>query len=126
SVVGLTELRIYEALASRQLAPALNSIVADIKDLMARASSRRMWDSVAHQASFTLEPYIKSKPVSAAEREAAQQLLMLLGANAGADVKAEAEADAGKPIQPDDEPRGEPARGRAKKTAAAKKRKRKP
>ncbi|HEU0204466.1 MAG TPA: CHAT domain-containing protein, partial [Burkholderiaceae bacterium] len=47
SVVGLTELRIYEALASRQLAPALNSIVADIKDLMARASSRRMWDSVA-------------------------------------------------------------------------------
>jgi hypothetical protein len=127
SVVGLTELRIYEALAARRLAPALDSIAGDIKDLMARASSRRMWDSVAHQASLTLTPYIKSKHVSAAEREAAQQLLMLLGAETGpeADTGANAEANAAAPGGPENGKRDEPARARTKKTAAAKRRKRK-
>jgi tetratricopeptide (TPR) repeat protein len=75
SVVGVTELRIYEALARCQLAHLLDGILADLDDLMPRATSTRFWNSVADQARFTLVPYIESPAVPAAEQDAARRLL---------------------------------------------------
>jgi len=75
SVVGLTELRIYEALAKRQLGKALEGILAELDDLKARVNPGRMWNSVDKQARFTLEPYINASGVAAAEREAGRKLL---------------------------------------------------
>jgi tetratricopeptide (TPR) repeat protein len=75
SVIGLTELRIYEALAARSLARSLAGILEDLGDLMSRSSSTRMWASAADQARFVLAPYIASRRASAAEREAARRLL---------------------------------------------------
>ena len=78
SVVGLTELRIYEALARRQLAKALDGILAELNDLKARVSSTHMWDSVYAQARFTLEPYARAYADLASEHEAARKLLAQL------------------------------------------------
>ncbi len=79
SVVGVTELRIYEALAKRELAPALDGILADLDDLRPRVASSSMWSSVADQAHITLTAYMEAKGVSAAERDAARTLLAQLG-----------------------------------------------
>jgi len=76
SVVGLPELRVYEALARGKLADALPGILADLDDLMPRASSSRMWGSVADQARFTLKPYIDAQTVPESERAAARALLV--------------------------------------------------
>src|SRR5262245_8523433 len=83
SVVGLTELRIYEALANRKLATALDGILKDLADVRARANARRMWASVHDQAEFTLTPYIEARGLAAREREAALKLLKQLQAYAG-------------------------------------------
>jgi tetratricopeptide (TPR) repeat protein len=77
SVVGLTELRIYEALAQRQLAKSLAGILAELVDLKTRVGSTQMWDSVHAQARFTLQPYIDSSQ-SSQERDAARKLLSKL------------------------------------------------
>jgi len=82
SVVGLTELRIYHALAQRGLAIALPGILADLDDLMPRATSSRMWASVADQAQFTLTRYIKLQSVDGSERVAAKTLLARFAAQA--------------------------------------------
>jgi tetratricopeptide (TPR) repeat protein len=74
SVVQLTELRIYEALAQRQLAKALDGVLAELSDLKARVSSKSMWDSVYAQARFTLQPYMEASKLPA-ERAAARTLL---------------------------------------------------
>jgi tetratricopeptide (TPR) repeat protein len=80
SVIGLTELRIYEALGKRQLARAVEGIVGDLKDLKARAASRRRWGSVADQARLTLTPYAAATDLPPGEREAAARLLAEIGA----------------------------------------------
>lgn len=82
SVVGLTELHIYEALAQRQLAKALGDILAELQDLKARVSAPHLWDSVFAQARFTLQPYIGASRIPAAEHEAANKLLAQLQNNA--------------------------------------------
>ena len=74
SIVDLTELRIYESLAQRQLAKALNGVLAELNDLKARVSSKQMWDSVHAQARFTLQPCLESSKLPA-ERAAARKLL---------------------------------------------------
>jgi tetratricopeptide (TPR) repeat protein len=78
SVVGLTELRIYEMLADRKLAKALDSILNDLADVKARANAPRKWASVRDQAEFTLSPYIGARELPAPEREAARKLLKQL------------------------------------------------
>jgi hypothetical protein len=75
SVVGLTELRIYEALAQRRLAKALADILKHLADLKARASAPRMWNSVYDQARFILSPYIKADKLPKSESDAAHRLL---------------------------------------------------
>jgi hypothetical protein len=80
SVIGLTELRIYEALGKRQLASAVEEILGDLKDLRARSASSRKWGSVADQARLTLTPHAAAADLPAAEREAAARLLAEFGA----------------------------------------------
>jgi hypothetical protein len=74
SVVGMIELRIYEALAKQDLSHELEGLIADLKDLRVRSISARMWASVADQARFTLGPYVEAVGENA-EHQAACQLL---------------------------------------------------
>jgi hypothetical protein len=57
SVVGLTELRVYEALAKRGLAAALPSILREYDDLRQRVGAAWMWSSVRDQLAFILPNY---------------------------------------------------------------------
>lgn len=79
SVVGLTELRIYEALAGKRLARAVTEIMRDIDDLKSRTASPHLWSSVEDQARFVLTPYATSSAVPDAERGAVRTLLEKLG-----------------------------------------------
>jgi hypothetical protein len=78
SVVGLTELGIYEALAVRTLAKSLDGIIRDLADVKLRANAPRMWASVRDQAEFTLSRYIEARGYPPREREAARKLLKQL------------------------------------------------
>lgn len=78
SVIGQTELRWYEAVALRSLAPQLPALLAEIADLRARASSARQWASLADKAEFVLGPYAQAEGTGAAEREAVEQVLAAL------------------------------------------------
>jgi tetratricopeptide (TPR) repeat protein len=108
SVVGVTELRIYEALAHCRLGPALDGILADLEDLMPRAMSTRLWASVADQARFTLVPYCESSAVPAAEKDAAQKLLSRFQSGNVPPRPPAADA-AGSPAPPGRAPRNAPA-----------------
>jgi hypothetical protein len=79
SVIGLTELRIYEALAQKRLARAVTEILRDIDDLKSRSASQHLWSSVEDQARFVLTPYAMSSVVPETERCAARTLLEKLG-----------------------------------------------
>lgn len=57
SVVGLSELRMLEALAEAQLAGARDEIVQATTDLSLRAPAKWMWSSVSEQAQFLLAPF---------------------------------------------------------------------
>jgi pimeloyl-ACP methyl ester carboxylesterase len=57
SVVGQTELRVYEALAARGLAAALPSILREYDDLRQRVGAAWMWSSVRDQLAFILPKY---------------------------------------------------------------------
>jgi hypothetical protein len=78
SVVGQTELRIYQAIAQRGLAKALGGILHDLVDLKTRARGPRMWASVRDQAEFTLTSYIAAAGLPQTERNAARKLLAQL------------------------------------------------
>ncbi|KNZ31343.1 MAG: hypothetical protein AD742_17380 [Methylibium sp. NZG] len=80
SVVGLPELGVYEALASKTLAAQLPVVLAAYDDLHRRAGVPWMWASVADQAGFVLAPYSAG---SSAEAKAAQTLLAVLRGYAG-------------------------------------------
>ena len=58
SVVGVTDLRLYEALAKRQLASELESIVAEYVGLYERVSAPSMWGSVYDQARWVVPRYM--------------------------------------------------------------------
>jgi hypothetical protein len=73
SVVGRTELRLYEALARGALATERAGIQAEYDDLWARVSALGDWDSVYVQLRFVLPRYAERAPD--AERAAATALL---------------------------------------------------
>jgi hypothetical protein len=73
SVVGVTELRLYEALAQRALAPILESIMAEYEALYERVSASSMWSSVYDQVRWVIPKY--KLRVGATESDAAQSLI---------------------------------------------------
>ncbi len=77
SVAGLTELRVYDAVASKQLAPELAAIDAEYSELQRRVSGTHYWRSVHDTARFVLEPYAE-RVGSAREKQASASLLALL------------------------------------------------
>jgi tetratricopeptide (TPR) repeat protein len=77
SVAGLTELRVYDAVAAKQLAPALAAIDAEYSELHRRVSGTHYWRSVHDTARFVLEAYAE-RVGSAAEKQASAALLDLL------------------------------------------------
>jgi len=81
SVVGLTELRLYKALARGKLADELVSIEDEYEKLHARVSAGWMWASVRDQVRFVLPKY--ASRTSAREQKAAEALLKRLEVLAG-------------------------------------------
>ena len=75
-VVGLTELRLYEALAGGSLAAERASIEGEYQDLYERVKAAANWASVYDTACFVLPKY--GKHASAGERKAADALLAFL------------------------------------------------
>ena len=57
SVAGVIELRMYVAIAARNLARELSKLEGEFEDLFARVAAPSMWTSVADQASFVLLKY---------------------------------------------------------------------
>jgi hypothetical protein len=57
SVVGLTELRLYQAIAARKLAAEQDAIIREYQDLHARVSATTSWSSVFDQVCFVLPKY---------------------------------------------------------------------
>jgi CHAT domain-containing protein len=82
SVVGVTELRLYEALAHGALAPELESVMAEYAALYERVSATSMWSSVYDQVRWVIPKY--KRRVNAAEGDAAQSLLDRLAVLANA------------------------------------------
>jgi len=82
SVVGVTELRLYEALAQHALAPVLESLMAEYAALYERVSASSMWSSVYDQVRWVIPKY--KVRVNATERDAAQSLLDRLAVLASA------------------------------------------
>ncbi len=72
SIVGLTELRLYECLARRDLASQVESIMHEYQDLHTRVRSVTQWGSVFNQLQFVLPSYANG--ATGAERKAAAAL----------------------------------------------------
>lgn len=81
SVVGLTELRLFEAIARSRLQAEQAAIAAEYAALRDRVSSTPMWDSVHKQTEF-LRQYAMAG-ASAAEQSAAAALVAQLRGYAG-------------------------------------------
>jgi hypothetical protein len=81
SIVGLTELRMYEAIDSRSLAAAQQSIRSEFEDHWSRANTPWKWASVYDTASLVLPAYATSS--TGAEKKAATDLRKLLRKFAG-------------------------------------------
>jgi len=82
SVVGLTELRLYEAIAKRALALELDALLREYRDLHERVSATTYWSSVLDQVCFVLPAY--ERRASATEKKAAAALTKYLKALAQA------------------------------------------
>ena len=80
SVIGLPELGIYEALASKTLASQLPVVLAACEDLHDRAGTTGMWATVADQADWVLKRFTAG---ASAEARAAKELLKVLRGYAG-------------------------------------------
>ena len=78
SAVGQTELQVLTALDAGGLAGAAGAVSARFRELKARVADGGMWDSVASEAAFTLEPYQLLHDEGTVEREAADGMLALL------------------------------------------------
>jgi hypothetical protein len=81
SVVGLTELRLYAAIAQRKLALELDAIVREYDDLHRRVSATTLWSSVADQLRFVLPSY--AARATATEKKAVMALTKHLSGLAG-------------------------------------------
>ena len=82
SVVGLTELRLYQAIAERKLAVELDAIIREYDDLHGRVSAATYWNSVLDQVRFVLPKY--EQRATAAEKKAVMTLRRHLENLAGA------------------------------------------
>lgn len=80
SVVGLPELRVYEALATGHLPAELPAILAAYEDLHRRAGTHWMWATVADQTAFVLRHFETGPP---AQVRAVQTLNTVLRGYAG-------------------------------------------
>jgi hypothetical protein len=76
SVVGLTELRLYEGLAKRNLAGERAGIETEYQVLHSRVGAPLLWGSALDQVEFVLSKY--ADRASAAEKKAATALLDFL------------------------------------------------
>jgi hypothetical protein len=76
SVAGLTELRVYEAVAAGRLAGTLDAIVQDYDELHRRVSGTHHWRSLYDTTRFVLEATMPR--TNAAERKAGEALIALL------------------------------------------------
>lgn len=76
SVAGLTELRVYEALASRSLSRQRRTIENEYDDLYRRVDATSLWSSVYDQANFVLSKY--ARRASPTEKGAVTLLLTQL------------------------------------------------
>jgi hypothetical protein len=76
SVAGLTELRVYEAVAARALAPVQASIADEYGELHRRVSGTNFWRSLYDTTRFVLDRY--QARANAAERRACADLVNLL------------------------------------------------
>jgi CHAT domain-containing protein len=72
SVVGQTELRVYESLSRGDLAKEIHSVIAAYDDVNLRVQQEWMWRSVYDQADFVLSKYSNGEPE---EKEAASLLI---------------------------------------------------
>jgi hypothetical protein len=77
SVVGLTELQLYEAVARGDVAGVRESLEREFRLLHDRVVAKWMWASVRDQQQWVLSNYLTRAP--AAEQEACVALLNLLG-----------------------------------------------
>jgi hypothetical protein len=82
SVVGLTELRLYQAIAERKLAVELDAIIREYDDLHGRVSATTSWSSVLDQVRFVLPKY--EVRATAIEKKAVLALTKYLEGFAGA------------------------------------------
>jgi hypothetical protein len=76
SVVGITELDQYEAIAKKRLASAAGKLLKAYEDLHRRVGATHMWTSVYDNAYLVLTGY--SARATAREAQAAEKLLALL------------------------------------------------
>jgi tetratricopeptide (TPR) repeat protein len=76
SILGQTELRLYQVLASGELAGSRAGLEREYEELHTRVSSARMWASVYNTARFVLPRY--AARASATEKHAAEALLTRL------------------------------------------------
>jgi hypothetical protein len=74
--VGLTELRLYQAIAERKLAADLDAIIREYGDLHRRVSATTSWSSVLDQVRFVLPKY-KAR-ATATEKKAVMALTKYL------------------------------------------------
>jgi tetratricopeptide (TPR) repeat protein len=81
SVVGETELRLYEALSRGDLASSRETIEREFRDVYERVTAVNMWRSVYDNAEFVLPKY--AARASDAEKRAAKDVLSLLRQLAG-------------------------------------------
>ncbi len=79
SVAGLTDLRLYEAVAAHSLAPQAASIAAEYTELHHRVSAPRDWRSVHDTARFVLERYARRAAGNAEKRACAEVVALLEG-----------------------------------------------
>jgi hypothetical protein len=80
-VAGLTELRVYEALAQARLLAEWQGIQAEYDDLHARVAAPGYWSSVLDQMNFVFPKAMVR--AGAGEKKAADALLKKLRAYAG-------------------------------------------
>jgi hypothetical protein len=76
SVVGLTELRLYQAIADSKLAAELDAIISEYDDLHGRVSATTSWNSVLDQVCFVLPKY--EARATANEKKAVMKLTKYL------------------------------------------------
>jgi len=76
SVVGETELQLYEAIADGRLAERQQALVKSYGDLAARVRGGTKWGSVYDTASFVLSRHVKRARGAAAPEVAAAQAIL--------------------------------------------------